>query len=71
MSGLAGVLLTCQPAAAQRAPASARAACTSPVAPVAAVPDAYLFYHALASHPGLYEPRTHSVPCPSSKRIRT
>jgi hypothetical protein len=68
LSGLAGVLPALQPAAAERVPAPARAACAS--AP-AAVPEAYLFYHALASHPGLYGPRAHAVPCPAGKRIRT
>ena len=65
---MAGVLLTCQPAAAERAAAAKAAACISPTA---AVPEAYWFYHALVSHPGLYEPRTRSTPCPARKAIRT
>lgn len=65
---MAGVLLTCQPAAAERPPAAKATVCVSPTA---AVPEAYWFYHALASHPGLYEPRTRSTPCPARKAIRT
>lgn len=68
LSGLAGVLLTCQPVADARVPASAHADCPSPSA---TIPDAYLFYHALASHPGLYGSRARPGPCPAIKRIRT
>ena len=65
---MAVVLLTCQPAAAERPAAAKAAACISPTA---TVPEAYWFYHALVSHPGLYEPRTRSTPCPARKAIRT
>lgn len=68
LAGMAGVLLAGQPAAAERPVAARAAVCVSPAA---AVPEVYWFYHALASHPGLYEPRTRSIPCPARKAIRT
>jgi len=69
LSAWAVVLLVGQPAANGNAKLPPQAVCS---ASTATVPAEYLFYHSLvASHPGLFDPRSSHAPCPTPKVIRT